>query len=148
MPFASLPCHLWISLGPNTLQKKKRMDLPGTSNSAFLQLDLVRLILALPSPLKPCRPGHGSPSCLARPRPPRYQPWYTGSWSEPAGDPIWCFLFLGFWTILRELLRTAGTGPRELGKVGSEKRLESGGFIEPSGSFWYILVVWIFLMGY
>ncbi|CAK9071135.1 EF-hand domain-containing protein [Durusdinium trenchii] len=52
-----------------------------------------------------------------------YQPWYTGSWSEPAGDPIWCFLFLGFWTILRELLRTAGTGPRELGKVGSEKRL-------------------------
>ncbi|CAK9019606.1 unnamed protein product [Durusdinium trenchii] len=21
-----------------------------------------------------------------------YQPWYTGSWSEPAGDPIWCFL--------------------------------------------------------
>ncbi|CAE7450637.1 unnamed protein product [Symbiodinium microadriaticum] len=20
------------------------------------------------------------------------QPWYTGSWTEPAGDPIWCFL--------------------------------------------------------
>ena len=41
------------------------------------------------------RPSLNFSSLLGKPTL-RKQPWNTGVWTEPAGDPLWCFLQLGF----------------------------------------------------